>query len=144
MLNCVCLLLIVTSLNCCQWVITTTWNFIISLYYVSSFYAYMCKASFRSFLSDSCVNLALSNSSISLSMFPTQTLLIKSINSLVQFNFSSFSYLSEKHQIYILYQKSCMKKKNFTRELCKKHLNIFLIKLCRIQNMCRKGSFLLL
>ena len=57
--------------------------------------------------------------------------------------------LTDKHQIYILYQetfikKYCINKKRIVENCLKCHLKILLIKLCEILHACRKESSLLL
>ena len=52
-------------------------------------------------------------------------------------------YLTEKHQICILYLKTSMEK-NCMKDMCKNYLKVFLIKVCGITRIRRKGLSLLL
>ena len=52
-------------------------------------------------------------------------------------------YLTEKHQICILYRKTSMEK-NCMKNMCKNYLKIFLIKVCGIPRIRRKALSLLL
>ena len=57
---------------------------------------------------------------------------------------SGIFYRTEKHQLYIVYQKTFIKKRLYKRTVWKYKSEIFLIKLCRILHTPRKEAPLLL